>query len=97
MEFIFTIKSIKAANKAAGLHWFEPATMRFFKSRILTTVYGGRYFVTSEQGPNGVRAYSVREVAEDGSSISTVGEFQGWATAPQAKREAKRLASLLPV
>ena len=94
--FFFNVSQIKAANKAAGLHWFEPSTLRFFKSRVLSTVYGGRFFVSSEQGPNGVRAYSVREASEDGE-ISTVGEFQGWATATQAKREAKRLASLLPV
>jgi len=95
MQFFFNTGQVKAASKAAGSHWFEPSTMRFFKSRVLSVVYGGRFFVTSEQGPNGVRAYSVREASEDGSSISTVGEFQGWATAPQAKREAKRLSSLV--
>jgi len=96
MQFFFNVGQVKAANQAAGQCWFSPSTMRFFKSRVLSTVYGGRSFVTSEQGPNGVRAYSVRETTEDGSSISTVGEFQGWATAPQAKRGARRLGSLVP-
>jgi len=90
----FNTNQVKRAHSG---HWFEPKTMRFFKSRVLLRVYGGRYFVTSEKGPNGVRAYSVREVTEDGSDISTVGEFQGWPTEATAKAEATRLASLLPV
>jgi hypothetical protein len=61
----FTIRQIKQANRAAGQYWFSPATMRFFKSRVLEGVYGGRYFVTSEKGPSGVRLYSVREVTDN--------------------------------
>lgn len=46
---LWTINDIKAANRAAGFHWFDPDTMRFFGTRILPTVYqgpGGVYFVT---------------------------------------------------
>ena len=71
---------IKRANKAAGDHWFDPSTMRFFLSLIESeTVKDGRYFVTSEKcpfGPGHVRAFTVRE-AHDYGTIGTVGEFQG--------------------
>lgn len=78
-----------------GSHWFEPGAMAFFKTRLSDKVYGGRYFVTSEEGPNGVRAYSVRRIEEDRDgrlSIETVGEFQGHAKRRSAHKEAARLA-----
>lgn len=72
------ITEIKAVNKAAGGHWFEPATLRFFRSRVESKVYGGKYFVTSEQQDDlSQRKYTVREAHPDGS-ISTVGKFQGY-------------------
>ena len=82
-----TIAEIKAANKRAGYHWFEPASMRFFKSKVLPTVYRGRYFISSEQapGPFARRVYTVREANPDGS-IDTVGKFQGYATAAAARK-----------
>ena len=70
-----------------AIYWFEPGTMRFFRSRVSETVYPGGYFVTSEQGPNGVRRYSVRQCVD--GSISTVGEFQAYQTAAQAHRAAQ--------
>ena len=42
-----TTDDVKAANREAGRHFFDPATMRFFNSRVHRAVYGGRYFVTS--------------------------------------------------
>ncbi len=72
-----TIAGIRAANAAAGGHFFEPATERFFRSRTLPTVYegaGGIFFVTSEQPPHGKRAYTVRRFNPATRAISTVGE-----------------------
>ena len=93
-----TIESIKAANKAAGLFWFEPDTLRFFRSRIGTRVHqgpGGVYFVTSERftSPrgNGPRLFSVRRAYPDGS-IDTVGDFQAYKTARQAASAAASFA-----
>lgn len=66
-----TLQQIKDANKASGLYWFEPESMRFFKSRVGEKVYptkdGGAYFVSSEKGPDGVRAYTIRKCRADGS------------------------------
>jgi hypothetical protein len=75
--------------------------MRFFDSRILwrsLTAAGyaghrGHWFISSEQAPGYVstagverepRAYTVRFIREDGE-VFTVGEFQQWATADEAR------------
>ncbi len=69
--------------------------MRFFDTRVLKDVYGGRYFITSERFDDDTpRLYTVRE-ADDNGRISTVGEFQGHATILDAQKEAKRLAAAL--
>lgn len=86
----FTIDAIKQANRDAGQHYFDADTMRFFRSRVMPHVYGGRIFVTSEQnGYDHPRAWSVREAMPDGS-IETIGEFQEYATGSQAKTAARR-------
>lgn len=73
-----TMADIKRANKAAGRHWFDKGALAFFRSKIEPKVYGGRYFITSEQFDDAApRRYSVRMAEPDGS-ISTVGEFQAY-------------------
>lgn len=84
-----TVWDIEEANQRRGHHFFDEDTMRFFKSRILDGVYGGRFFVTSEKGPDNVRRYTVREAKADGS-VDTYGDFQDYATAAQAKGAARR-------
>jgi hypothetical protein len=95
-----TVADIRAANEAAGHYYFTPDTMRFFGSRVLSGVIAGRYFVTSERQPAsyypqyfpaGERRYTVR-VAHDDGTIDTVGEFQGWSTARQARAHARFVA-----
>lgn len=69
-------------------HWFSKDTMRFFKSKVIQDVFptdsGRVYFVSSEQGPNGVRSFSVRCFMIVTDQIETVGEFQGYSTRTQA-------------
>jgi hypothetical protein len=88
-----TIDDIKTANRVAGMHFFDADTLRFFNSRILDGVYGGRYFVTSERRPRSKepRLYTVREASADGG-ITTVGMFQGYVSAKAARRAAEKLA-----
>lgn len=75
-----TMDDVRAANKAIGNHWFDSATKRFFRSRIGSTLYGGKYFVSSEQfDDNSPRLYTIR-IARDNGSISTVGSFQQYAS-----------------
>lgn len=73
-----SISAIKAAAHAAGSHWFDKSSMRFFRSRILPEVYtgkGGIYFVTSEEGPYSPRRYSIRKFDPATADISTFGPF----------------------
>lgn len=73
-----SISVIKAAAHAAGSHWFDKSSMRFFRSRILPEVYtgkGGIYFVTSEEGPYGPRRYSIRKFDPETADIGTFGPF----------------------
>lgn len=77
----WTIADIKAAMNAAGSHWFDRDTMRFFKTRIHPYVYqgeGGIYFVTSETNPSGITACSVRQFKPEGPDIKTAGEFHAY-------------------
>lgn len=91
------LDDIKRRNMRVGNYWFEPDTMRFFSSRVHSTIYipndgaGVAYFVTSEKPPHARRAYSVRRANVDGS-IDTVGEFCGYRTGRQAHAEAARIA-----
>jgi hypothetical protein len=77
-----TIAEIKQANYAAGQHFFERSTMRFFSSTVLPYVYngpGGIFFVTSEQfhGSQGSapRRYTVRQFMPETAEIKTFGPF----------------------
>jgi hypothetical protein len=90
-----SIDQIKSANRAAGQFFFEPATLRFFQSRIGRTVYRGKYFVTSEQfvdsrGVAHARKFTIRVAGPDGE-IDTVGEFQAYDTSAEAIRAIKLL------
>ena len=87
-----TIQSIKDANKAAGYHFFDADTMRFFDSRILGGVVGDGYFITSERDDyDSPRMYTVRHANADGS-IDTIGEFQEHKTAHAARKAAQKFA-----
>lgn len=78
-------------NQPTGT-WFEPGSMRFFKTRLPRVAYeldtGGVYFVTRETSPRGINAYTVRRQMPDGD-IDTVGEFHAYPT-PAAARAAIR-------
>jgi hypothetical protein len=87
----------REASRIGRTHFFDRASMRFFDSRILSPVYGCRFFVTSERFRgsrpelDGARRYTVREFRADGS-VETIGDFQQFASAGAAKRHAEKLA-----
>jgi len=87
-----TMRDIKNANHRAGFNWFDAGTMRFFNSRVGTKVYGGRYFVSSEQNGDNPRRYTVRKALPSGR-IETVGDFGAYKTLGEATKEARRLAA----
>ena len=90
-----TMAEVRAANAAIGHQFFDAGSLRFFDSRIGRTLYGGRYFITSEQfhgsdGYTAPRMYTVREVMPDGK-IETVADFQKFDTNEQARAAIRRL------
>ena len=97
MQYSRDMQRIIDTNKAAGKHFFDPATLRYFSSRIHDVVYtgaGGTFIVTSERDTMGrdVRFYTVREVIEGGARISTFGTHGVHATR-KAAHEMARYAS----
>ena len=93
------IKSLVANDS----HWFEPATMRFFASRVCQRAYVGPHgttFVSSEQfrpthGDPAPRMYSVQRVYQDSNgrwTVETVGAFQAYATRREADHAARQYA-----
>jgi hypothetical protein len=87
-----TITQMKFANASRGHHFFEPATMRWHNSRILSRVYAGRLFVTSERREAYCpRLYTIRAMADDGA-VFTVGEFQQYSTRRRAIAAARAMA-----
>lgn len=78
---------------SAGSHFFDDSTMRFFGSRILPTIYGGCYFITSERDnyrDSNPRFYTIRKY-EGGLKVETVGEFCQFKTRAQAVSAVNKL------
>lgn len=74
-----TMGEVKRAHASAGGHFFDPATMRFFKSRVVSArLHDGGFFITSEQYEDEPRHYRVRRFdAADPIDIETVGDPLG--------------------
>ena len=95
----YSIEGIKAAHETVARgFFFSPEAMRFFSSRIISGVYGYRYFITSERDRSGIvwdgqRRYTVRECDYDGN-INKVSELGEFATLYQAKKRAKELGAI---
>jgi hypothetical protein len=91
-----TIELALEAHKR-GSFWFAPSTMRFFKSRVSRQVFGGKYFISSEDTSSpyypDVRKYSVRAFRIEGDyfMIETIGEFQQYATRSAALSAIRKL------
>ena len=96
---LHTIEEIKVAVKKAGGHWFDPKSLRFFRSHVYSPaipIPSGALFVSSEQyvsvrGEKGPRRYSVR-FCNDNGEINTVGDFQQYPTRRSAFKAAQTTA-----
>lgn len=95
------IEHIKKANKDAGYYFFEPDTLRFFKSRISSRVFEGSggflFFVTSEEPPHGERRWTVRVFDPETGQCDTAKdqghtfmEFKSWGAAATAAQRTAR-------
>lgn len=86
-----SIAQVRAAHRAAGGNWFSRDTMRQWRSRIESGLYGGRFFITSEQPDTKYpRGYTVREAFEDGS-IGSASQFDEFRTLAGAREYARQL------
>lgn len=96
-----TIEDIQAAHEAAGGYFFSPAALRLFSSRILSPVFPGGVFVTSERDRGarilggyvppawgGERRYTVR-VCDGAGDILPASDFGQFATRREALNWAK--------
>lgn len=92
-----TISDIQTHNRVAGHHFFDRETMRFFNSRILEGVYGGRFFVTSERFESDPRRYTVRKYDRATGWVDSASDFQAFTTARQAIRFAVELTKEVEV
>ena len=98
---ITTSTQLAAEAARYGNHFFEPEALRFFRGRVHSHVYAGRYFITSEKHVNpyaGIdepRRYTVRQfsiVPGVSFRIDDVSEFQEFATLAEAKSYVRGLA-----
>lgn len=80
-----TLYEFEILNEKKGFHFFKPDTMRFFKSKILDFDYKTGFFLTSEKGPNGVRAYTLRQANFETGNVESVSAFQEYKTIGRAK------------
>lgn len=88
------INEIKSVNRAAGKHFFDADTMRFFRSRILPTIYHGEFFITSEQfDSESPRRYTIRRADAQGNIDSPTG-FCTYKSRDEAVRGIKTLMEL---
>lgn len=97
--------SIAQLNTNKGFHWFEPGSMRFFRSRVASVAYisadGTKaYFVSSEKRTgfrceDGRRLYSVRVASLESGDVDTFPDhnaFQAYASRSGADAAAQRAA-----
>lgn len=89
-----TISNARALNKVKGFYFFEPKTMRFFRSKVHGGIIKDNYFITSEQFDDlHPRKFTIRYINWETGDILTHGDFQGYATKEEAKEAILDLAS----
>lgn len=84
-----SMAGVRAAFRAAGSYWFTHGSMRFFNTKIESSLIGGRYFITSERyETDEPKLFNVRMIVRDTEdatlSIETVGEHMTYTTKQQA-------------
>ncbi len=100
---MYSIEDIKKISADKGHKWFDPSSMKFFRTKVLPTVYegpGGVFFISSEQfvpssGRAAARKYTVRQFNPTTGKVSTFGgqEWFNKLTIYQARTRAKEAAA----
>jgi len=93
---IYTKGDLVRHMQRNGSHFFDPETMRFFKSRLLGPIVQKGvivYFITSERCDidHSPRKYTVRmlNLRSENMSVCEIGEFQQHQTMRDARRALK--------
>lgn len=92
-----TMSDVKAKNKEIGHFFFDPDTMKFWDSKVESTLYKGTYFITSEKHATEgkPRQFSIRQVLRTGEII-TVGRGREYSSLESARDAVKELVKRLP-
>lgn len=62
-----SLAEVKKLHKEQGGHWFDTKTMKFFNSKINSTLIGGKYFIYSNKMPYHDRYYAIAEAFPSGN------------------------------
>jgi hypothetical protein len=86
-----TIADIKQKLHAGGNHFFDRDTMRWFGSRVESSLYKNNTFITSEYTgfERTKRAYTVRYYDEAKNTVVDVSGFGAFSTKDAAREFAK--------
>lgn len=90
-----TIADVRQANKESGGYFFSRDTVRFFGSRVESSLYAGRYFITSEKAgfSSTLRKFTIREALPDGSVNTVTDTFNKFRCIEDAREECRSLAA----
>lgn len=79
-----TLAQIKRDDENEGGHYFEPGTLRWFRSRPLRTIYAGCFFIDSIQASSShPRVYTICVARSEGRGVGGIVERlaippEGW-------------------
>lgn len=83
-----SMPAVRAAFNAAGSKWFSKGAMKWFNSKVESSLIGGRYFITSERyETSDPKLFNIRKVVRESDGrldIETVGEHMTYTTKQQA-------------
>lgn len=88
-----SMDQIRQLNERQGEHFFDPASMKFFNSRVVSGVFAGGYFVTAERpdDPGEADRFTIRQAVYPSGHVHTVGDFREFATLEQARDQIRVL------
>lgn len=85
-----TLDDVKRLHRAAGKHFFDPDTMRFWGTTEISELFPNNTFVTGDDNYNRTKKmYTVRLFVEETAEIKTVCGFQRFDNLEDAVAAAK--------
>ena len=96
---MLTINDIQARLRAAGSHWFDADTMKFWGTVVVSGVWTSAdgtaaYFVTCDDQFDKTRGYTIRKYDATANCIETIGDIASWVDLHECKLHAKHAAGV---